>query len=132
MRAQEPRVGLDLDDQLAGGGDDEHAGRGRPALGGRGVTQTAREGGDQERGRLARARLGLAGHVLALQREGQRAFLDGRGDHEPRVADALEHLLGQIQRDEVERAHEVAAVSVGGAWALRFLTASRAQMMPTS
>jgi hypothetical protein len=40
--------------------------------------------------------------------------------------------LGQVERDEVERAHEVAAVSVGGAWALRFLTASRAQMMPTS
>src|SRR5262249_32395316 len=72
------------------------------------------------------------GHALALEGEGKHAFLDGRGRDEARVADAEQHRLGQVERDEVERAHGAAAVSVGGTIDLRFLTARRAQMMPTS
>ena len=95
--AEEPRVGFDLDDQLTSGRDDEHAGSGGPAPGRRGMAQAAREGGDQEGRRLARARLGLARHVLALERERQRAFLDRRHGHEARVLDAAHDRIGQIE-----------------------------------
>ncbi len=65
------------------------------------VAQDAGEGGDQEGGGLAGPGLGLAGDVLALEREGQRPFLDRRGGDEARLADPAHQGLGQIQRCEV-------------------------------
>ena len=40
--------------------------------------------------------------------------------------------LGQLEGSEIHRAHGVEAVSAGGAIALRFRVATRAQMIPTS
>ena len=112
MAAEEPRVGLDLHHQLPGGRDDEHARRRDPAPRRRGRAQAAGEGGDEEGGGLARARLRLARHVLALERQRQRGFLDGGGGHEAGVADALHDGLGEIEGGELEWAH--GAISVGG------------------
>ena len=131
--AQQPGVGLDLHDQLARGRDDQDARRRRTALGRRGMPQAPREGRDQEGRRLARARLGLARHVLALERQRERALLDGRHGDEARVLDAAHDRLRQVEGPEVH-GHGVAGVSAGGSAAslLRLLTARRAQMMPTS
>src|SRR6266481_391810 len=117
--AQEAGVGLDLDDQLARGRDDQHARRGRAAFGRGGMPQATREGGDQEGRRLAGARLGLARNVLALEGERQRAFLDRRHGDEARVLDAAHDRLGQIEWLEVHWAHGVAwglMARPGGSW----------------
>src|SRR5215467_1742936 len=131
--AQQPGVGLYLDDQLARGRDDEDARRRRTALRRRRMPQAPREGGDEEGRGLARARLGLARDVLAPERQRQRALLDGRHGDEARVLDTAHDRLRQVERPEVH-GHGMAGVSAGGsaAFFLRLLTASRAQMMPTS
>ena len=112
VAAEKPRVGLDLHHQLACRRDDEHARRRHPAARRGRRAQAAREGGDQERGGLARPRLRLAGHVLALQRQRQRRLLDGGGGHEAGIPHAREDGLGQVERRELQRAH--AAGSEGG------------------
>jgi hypothetical protein len=137
VRAEEPRVGLDLHDQLPRGGDDQHARRGGAAPRRRGVAEAAREGGDQERRGLPRSRLRLARHVLVLEGERQGRLLDRRGGGEAGVADALEDGLGQVERRELEGAHAsspwlagAASVSAGTAFGLR--AKIHAEMMPTS
>jgi hypothetical protein len=131
MGAEQPRVGLDLHDQLPRRGDDQHPGRGDRRGGGGRVREAAREGRDQERGGLAGAGLGLPGHVLAAQGQRQRRLLDrGRG-HESRVLDAAPDRSGQVERGELERAHfDVSSVTAGFAGGFR--PKMRAEMMPSS
>jgi hypothetical protein len=94
--AEEPGVRLDLDDQLPGGGDDEHPGaRARlPRL------QKAREPGNQEGGGLARPGLRLAGHVFALEGDRQGGLLDRRALDEAGAADSGEDRLGEVEGGE--------------------------------
>ena len=114
MRAEEARIGLDLDHELARGRDDEDARGGDAAFRRRRRAQAAREGRDQEGRRLARARLGLTRDVLALQRGRQRGLLDGRGRHEARVLYPAHHGLGEVERAELDWAQEPPPPSPGG------------------
>jgi hypothetical protein len=111
---EEARVGLDLHHQLAGGSDDEDARRGHAAPRRGGGAQAAGEGGDEEGGGLAGSGLRLPRHVLALERQRQRRFLDGGGGHKAGVPDALHHGLGEIEGRELEWAHEETSVGGGG------------------
>ena len=105
--AELPRVRIDLDDELPRGRDDQGARR-RLAGSGRRVTEEPGEGRDQERRRLAGAGLGLAGHVLAAEGDGQRRFLDGRRGREPGGLDALLDLGRNVELGEAHRGQAAA------------------------
>ena len=77
-------LGVDLEGELAGGREDEGGG-GRDGSRGRGAAKRhAVEHGEEERERLARARLGDGDGVAAGARHGPRALLDGGGRVETR------------------------------------------------
>ena len=80
---------LDLDGELAGGGEDESLRL--PHLG-----VEALEDADGEGGRLAGARLGLGDHVASLHDGLDRALLDGGGFLESVRVDAPEKVLAEI------------------------------------
>ncbi len=129
--AQQTRVGLDLHHQLAGGRDDEHARRGdRRPRGGR-MGEAAGERGDEERGGLPGAGLGLARDVLAAQGERQGRLLDGGRGDEARVLDAAPHRVRQLERGELERAHATGLPGPGAAAGF-FRPKIRAEMIPSS
>ncbi len=65
------------------------------------LPQDARERGDQEGGRLARPRLGLARDVLAPERQRERGLLDRGGGDEPRLADAPHDRFGEVEGREL-------------------------------
>ena len=57
--------------------------------------QETGEEGDEEGGGLAGAGLGLAGHVLAGQGEGEGLLLDGGAVGKSGIGDALQHRIEQ-------------------------------------
>ena len=90
----------DLDDQLAGGCEDEGARAAGLEVALLGGAQVTREHGDQEGRRLAGAGLRLAGHVLAGEGELQRLRLDGRAVLEAQIRHRVENLTGQTKVHE--------------------------------
>jgi hypothetical protein len=109
--AEDERIVVDLDRELAGRGDDDGADRGGAAIGRGRVCQQPLENRDQEGRGLACAGLGLAGHVAARQRDGQcftldrgtaleagilDALQDGRREGEVREADLGKMLIGHF------------------------------------
>ncbi len=100
----EPRILADcvgilanLDDEFAGGSDDERTGiaAGRRPLLWR--TEVAREDCDEKRGRLAAAGLRLAGDVLALESLLKRKRLDLGAILKAEIGDAVHHFRGEIE-----------------------------------
>ena len=73
-----------------------------------------REQRQAERGGLARARLGLAEHVLALQQQRNDLGLDSRGMDEPRLGHAAERVGAEPEVGELHRLIEHVA---GRRWA---------------
>ena len=93
-------VAVDLDRELARRREHQRARRGgRPVRGCR-VAQQVREEGDQERGGLAGAGLGLSRDVEARERPRQRLGLDRRAVLEARVGDAAGDGFRQVQSGE--------------------------------
>jgi len=94
----------DLYGQFARWGENEDS-RLCSALGyplGRGFSQNVLEGCDQERGRLARPRLGLASDVVSLQQDRQRAFLNWCTELETRVGYTFPDGFMEVQCIESE------------------------------
>jgi hypothetical protein len=89
----------DLHRELARRREDERADS-RLAASRHGVRQQALEQRDQECGGLARAGLCLSRDVLAGERDGQRARLDGGCADESCVADAARDFRNEIERRE--------------------------------
>ena len=105
---REVRVVPDLDDELARGRHDEAPGapsRPRPR-----VPQEVGEDGDQKRGRLSGAGLGLAGDIPAGQRNRERFGLDGRGVDEAGLGDALAHFWREVVAREFDSGEVVAGI----------------------
>ena len=91
--AEDDGVAFDLQCQFACRGDHQCARR-HPAFAfwrWRGLVHHVGEGGDQERGGFPCARLGLAGDVLAFQRERQGFGLDRGAVGEYGIADSVNH-----------------------------------------
>ena len=85
---------VDLDGELAGGGEDEDAG---PAAGRRVRVRQSLQRGQREGGRLAGARLGHREDVAAGEERGDGLGLDGGGVGEARVADGGEQSVVETE-----------------------------------
>ena len=86
-----PDALLHLERQLPGRDDHEHANR-RPAVARRGGDPETLEDREDERGRLAGARLGAREHVAPGEHERDGGRLDGRGLRVALVRDRAEEL----------------------------------------
>jgi len=95
--AEEEGVLMDLDRQLARGGDDQGAradeASGAPVR----LAQEAGEDRDEECRRLPRAGLGLARHIPPPEGDGQHLLLDRGAGGEAGSLDAPHHRLRQVE-----------------------------------
>ncbi len=100
--AQQLGILVDLDGQLAGGGEDQAARIGEVARRSRRCSFEMGEHRDQEGGCLAGAGLGLAGDIAALEGHRKRFGLDRRAAVKARFLDPFFNVLRQFQLAEAK------------------------------